>query len=194
MGNLAAPHGPAGALVKGTALRSLLLGLEKATSRADAERVRAALPAVHRQALEPVILASKSYPLAVSAAIHEAIRTELGGGGCVINRRAGFEAASLDFRGVYGIFIRVADFQTTLRLMGRAWRRYNTHGDVHVRFHEGNAAQVHVDGVALYNEGMWSSIGGRAEAILTIAGAKKATAAIVAWSPTECDFQLRWTR
>jgi hypothetical protein len=130
----------------------------------------------------------------VSAAIHEAIRTELGGGGCIINRRAGFEAARIDFRGVYGVFIRVADFKTTLGLMGRAWRRYNTHGDVHVRFHEGQMAQVRVDGVETYNEGMWSSVAGRAEGILTLAGAKKATAAIKSWSPTACEYELRWTR
>jgi hypothetical protein len=188
------PRGPAAALVKGTAVRSLLLGLEQATSAADVARVRAAMPEVHRRALEPVVLASKYYPLAVHASVHETIRTELGGGGCLINRRAGFEAARIDFRGVYGIFVRVADFQTTLRLMDRAWKRYNTHGDVHVRCHEGQTATVHVDGVDRYNEGMWHCTAGRAEGILTIAGAAKAMATVVSWSPTGCEYQLRWTR
>jgi hypothetical protein len=193
-GSLDVPPCAGAALVKGTAVRSLLLGLEQATSPADVARVRAAMPEVHRRALEPVVLASKSYPVPVIAAIQEAIRTELGGGGCVINRRAGFEAARLDFSGVYGLFVRVADFQTTLRLMGRAWKRYNSHGEVTVRFHEGQTARVCVDGVAGYNEGMWNSVAGRAEGILTLAGAKKATAAIVSWSPTGCEYQLRWTR
>jgi hypothetical protein len=48
-GSLDVPRGAAGALVKGTALRSLLLGLEQATSPADVARVRAALPDVRRR-------------------------------------------------------------------------------------------------------------------------------------------------
>lgn len=181
-------------MVKGTAVRSLLLGLTHATSREAVAKVRAALPEELRRQLDPVLLASRMHPIELCAAFHEAIRTELGCGTWTLNRRAGMEAAHIDLRGIYGVFVKLADPLTTISAMGRAWRQYNTHGEVQVEATGSDSARVRIEGVDLYNEGMWQSLAGRTEVSVQLAGAKRASTTIESWSPTGCQLVLRWTR
>lgn len=180
--------------IKGTAIRSMLLALERVCSEAEVERVRAALPAAARAEIDAVILASKSYPVTVSAALQEAIRAELGGGTCTMNHRIGAEAARIDFGGVYRIFLRVADYETTLRRLDRAWRQYNSRGRVELPELERDRARLEVHGVTGFNEPMWHAIAGRLETIMMLAGAKKASGSVESWSSDGCTYELRWVR
>jgi hypothetical protein len=180
--------------IKGTAIRSMLLGLERVSAPRDVERVRDALPAWVRAQIDAGVLASKSYPVGVSAALQEAIRTELGGGACVMNRRIGGEAARIDFGGVYRIFLRVADYERTLRRLDRAWKQYNSRGGVTLAELSRDHAQIAVDDVEGFNEPMWHAIAGRLEGLLVLAGAAKASATIAAWSAHGCTYEVRWVR
>ncbi len=180
--------------IKGTAIRSILLALERLVTPAEVARVKAAMPPEIRRLIEPLVLASKHYPVAVSATLQEAIRTELGGGSCTLNHRIGMDAARIDFKGVYTVFLRVADYETTLRRMDRAWRQYNSQGEVVWQEIGPTFARGTVRGVTGYNEPMWESIAGRLETIIILAGAKKASAKVSTWAEDLCELELAWTR
>jgi hypothetical protein len=180
--------------IKGTAIRSVLLGLERFAGAAEVERVKAAMPAEIRKLIEPMVLASKYYPVTVSAALQEAIRTELGAGSCTLNHRIGMEAARLDFGGVYIVFLRVADYETTLRRLDSAWKQYNSQGEVVWLSIGPTAARGHIRGVSGFNEPMWHAVAGRLEGIILLAGAKKASAKVLSWAPDNCVLDIGWTR
>jgi hypothetical protein len=180
--------------IKGTAVRSVLLALERFGGAAELERVLAAVPVDLRQQLQPMVLASKYYPVAVSAALHEAIRSELGAGSCALNHRIGMEAARIDFAGVYTVFLRVADYETTLRRLDRAWRQYNSQGEVVWSELRRDFARGVIRGVIGYTEPMWHAIAGRLEAIVMLAGAKKASAKVIRWAEDGCTLEIGWTR
>lgn len=179
--------------VKGVAIRSLLAAIEVAFGAGALTRVTSALSDEIRVQLEPVVLASSYYPIAVSAAIHEAIRHELGGDSLNANRRVGAEAARRDFSGIYRVFIRVADYRRLLEGIERAWRQYNSQGVVewqHITGHEARCSIRDVDG---YTEAMWHSIAGRLESMLLLSGAKHATVAVDDWSAHHVALHARWT-
>jgi hypothetical protein len=180
--------------IKGTAVRSILLALERVCSADDVERVKAALSPEIRAQIEPVVLASKLYPIAVSASIQDAIRTELGGGSCAFNHRLGTEAARIDFKGVYLVFLRIADYETMLRRLDRAWRQYNSRGEVLWPELGPSSGRCVVQGVDEYIEPMWHSIAGRVEGLLLLSGAKHASVTVTSWSDQGSEFRVRWVR
>jgi uncharacterized protein (TIGR02265 family) len=179
--------------IKGTAVRSMLLGLEQVSGPADVARVKAAMPPGIRRQIEPLVLASKYYPVEVSAALQEAIRTELGGGSCTMNHRIGAEAARIDFGGVYTVFLRFMDYEKTLRRLDRAWRQYNSQGEVVWKEIGKTSARAVIQGATGFNEPMWHAIAGRVEAVLLLAGAKKASTKVADWSAEGCTLEVAWT-
>ena len=116
------------------------------------------------------------------AALHRAVRRLFGSGGLGANRRVGSEAARLDFGGVYRLFIRVADYDTLLQGLGRAWLRYNSAGAVTWDEVAPGSARGQITGVAGYTEEMWHSVAGRLEQILMLAGAKSAAEKWKTWT------------
>jgi hypothetical protein len=179
--------------VKGVSVRSLLVAVEASFGRDALRRVIDALPAESRAQLEPVVLASSYYPIALSAALHEAIRTVLGGGSVIANRKVGSEAARSDFGGIYRVFIRMADYETLLGGLERAWRQYNSRGIVRWEHLGAGEARGTVRDVSGYTEAMWHSIAGRLETILILGGAKRASVAVETWASSEVQFHARWT-
>jgi uncharacterized protein (TIGR02265 family) len=179
--------------VKGVAIRSLLAAIEVAFGAPALGRVTGALSEEVRAQLEPVVLASSFYPIAVSAAIHEAIRYSLGGGSVNANRRVGAEAARRDFSGIYRVFIRVADYNRLLEGIERAWRQYNSHGSVEWQRIGGHEARCAIREVEGFTEAMWHSIAGRFETMLLLSGAKHATVAVDDWSAHNVTLHARWT-
>jgi hypothetical protein len=180
--------------VKGTSIRNIFAGVESAFGEQGVMRVKGALSPEWLERVEPVVLAASNYPVELSAAIHEAIRTELGAGGLTANRRVGAAAARIDFGGIYRVFLRVADYETLLRGLDRAWRQYNSQGRViweHVGERDASGRVVDVTG---FTEAMWTSIGGRLETILVLAGAKKASVHLGECSGTHVVLLPKWSR
>jgi hypothetical protein len=179
--------------LKGVSVRSLLLAIESAYGAEALARVKAALPAETRRRIEPIVLASSSYPVAVSATIHETVRTLLGGGSFEANRRLGREAARIDFGGVYRAVLRLADYPTLLAGLDRAWQKYNSQGGVRWTHVETGRAEGEIHGVEGFTEAMWQSIAARVETILELGGAKRATVTLLGFSSTGAKVSLRWT-
>lgn len=176
--------------VRGLAIRTTLQALEAEFGADASRRVMAALPPAVREAFSPVVLAASQYPVTHQAALHEAVRTVLGGTGA--NHRIGAAAARIDFGGVYRVFVLASSYESLLRGSDRAFRRYNSQGYVawdHIGHGE---ARGRVGGVEGYVEGMWHAIAGRLEALLVLGGAKHAHVAIESWSPTDATFAARW--
>ena len=180
-------------LVKGTSVRNILLAVEGAFGAHAVERVRAALTDEVRGHVDRGVLASRMYPVGVSAELHTAIQRELGGGSIMANRRVGMEAAQIDFGGVYRVFLRMKDFRSLLEGLDRAWRQYNSRGHVRWTNIGDGTASGEIEGVDGFNEGMWHSIAGRLETILLLAGAKKASVQVNDCSPQYVKFAVRWS-
>ena len=106
-------------LIKGTALRSSLRALEQRCGIDAIARVRAQLDPALRDDFDG-LLPTKHYPPSFNAAVHAAIRDTFGGGDSTINYELGIEAARIDFGGVSSIFLRVADYETSLQRLERA--------------------------------------------------------------------------
>ncbi|HTJ82980.1 MAG TPA: hypothetical protein VL400_14770 [Polyangiaceae bacterium] len=181
-------------LVKGTSVRTILLAIERGFGAEGLARVKSVLPDDVRRQVDVPALASKTYPVEVSAALHDAIRSELGRGSLVANRKVGIEAARIDFGGVYSVFLRFRDYESLLRGLERAWLQYNSRGSVRWEDVAGDHTRGTIEGVDGFNEGMWHSIAGRLETILILAGAKKSSVLVDAWSPQHVAFTVRWTR
>lgn len=180
-------------VVKGTSIRNVLSGVEAAFGAEAVARVVSALPERIKRQIEPFVLATSTYPVEVSAALQEAIRTVLGAGSLTANRKVGAAAARIDFSGIYRVFIRVAQYETLLRGLDRAWRQYNSQGTVAWSFIGDGEARGTVRDVEGFNEPMWSSIAGRLETILLLGGASKASVGIETWAPDHVVFVPKWT-
>lgn len=186
-----------GGTVKGTAIRTLLEATAMVHGEHGRARVLAALPTELRLQLAPVVLASKPYAVEISAALQEAIHTELGYGEpepYAANRKIGAAAARIDFGGVYSAFLRVADYETLLRGLERAWRQYNSQGTVVWHAIDKTSARGEVHGTVGYTEAMWTSIAGRIEAILVLGGAKSARVTLTRPTAQGVELEVRWTR
>ncbi len=179
--------------VMGTAVRTLLLAIQSEYGDEALAKVKGALPEPVQRELEKPVLASATYPIEVSASLHEAIRTQLGGGTFVVNRKLGIAAARMDFSGVHRVFIRVADYETLLHATARAWVRYNSHGRVEWSHITARSATGTVRYVLGYTEAMWHAIAGRIETILILGGAKSASCVVEAFSDKHVVYQVTWT-
>jgi hypothetical protein len=179
-------------LVKGTALRTTLASIEEVYGVAGLAKVRRALPEAAAAAVDTGILASSSYPVSLAAALQDTVRSELGAGSLLANRRVGAAAGRIDFGGVYRVFLRASSYELLLRSMDRAFRQYNSRGTVKWSRIVTGEAEGTVSDVQGYTEPMWTAIAGRTESLLLLGGASIATAQITRFSAADADLQLRW--
>lgn len=178
--------------VKGVTIRGLLSAIDVAFGPGASSRIVDALAPEIRTMLEPVVLASSMYSIEVPCAIHEAVRLHLGGGSVAANRKLGAAAARDDFRGVYRIFIRIADYPRLLQGIERAWRQYNSQGAVSWTRRGDSEADCVIREVSGYSEAMWHSVAARFETMLLLSGAKHASVAVDDWSDEHASLRARW--
>ena len=178
--------------VKGVALRTTLEMLASELGQGARDRVWSALPPDVRDALAAGLLPSTSYPVAYQAALHQAIRSEVGGGELWANRRVGAAAARRDFGGIYRVFVLASSYERLLRGVGRAFRHYNSQGAVAWEHIGEGSAMGHISEVDGYVEGMWHAIAGRLETLLVMGGAHQASVVVEAWSPTSVTLRATW--
>ncbi len=177
--------------VKGTAIRTVFVAIEGLYGREGLSRVEAALPDMIR-AVRHGILPATFYPVAISAAIHESIRRELGSGRFLANRRVGRRAAEIDFSGVYQVFMRAMDYPGLLERMARAWRQYNSQGELVWTSVETGRATLDVVDVTGWTEPMWHALAGRMEGVLCLGGASRAVARVDLWSAEGAHLGVEW--
>jgi len=179
-------------LIKGAGIRSLLLAIERLHGADAVARVLAAVPEDVRVRLEPRVLASRQYPVEVSASLQVAVRDVLGGGSWEISHRLGVEAAYIDFRGIYRVFLRALDYGSVWDRIERAWAQYNSQGTARWTDRTKTSARGVVTGVVGFNEGIWNSVAGRVQGLLLLSGAKTASAIAVHPTPESCQFEASW--
>ena len=179
---------------KGASIRNVLVALERVAGKEVLAKVLETLSPAARTKLEGPILVSTFFPMSISAEIHAGIRQIVGNGTWAMNRKVGAEAARIDFKGVYKVFLRLMDYDATLDRLVPAFRQYNSQGEVRWLERGHDTASFEVVGVEGFNEGQWESIAGRLEAVLLLCGAKSATVTLTRAWPTECQGQLSWIR
>jgi hypothetical protein len=179
--------------VKGTALRSILVALEALEGAEGLARVRNAMPEGARARIDPIVLGARWYPVAVQAAIHEAIRLEIGKGRVDANYRVARRAAMDDFAGgVYRIFLRTITYDALWDTTARIWRQYNSRGSLSFPERRREMARGHVVGVEGYTLAMWTGVCGRFHGILEIAGAKDVEVVVESHDETQCVLRARF--
>lgn len=178
-------------LIKGAGIRSLLLAIEELKGTGAVAAVKAALPEHVRAQIEPQILASGLYPVEVSASLQVAVRDVLGGGSWEISHRLGVEAALIDFRGIYRVFLRALDRDSIWDRIERAFAQYTSQGIMRWTERTSSGARGHAAGVSGYNEGLWVSAAGRMQGLMMLSGAKKAVVRAVDPTPESCRFEAR---
>lgn len=178
--------------IKGTAIRSLQLAIERVGHEGGARRVIEALPADVRDEL-PRVLPGSWYPIRIHAELHEAVRAVLGKGSFIMNRRVGQEAAKNDFQGVYRALVWMLGCATTVRNAPRTWTRYNSRGEMFIDELSQRSTRVRVVDVDSYTEAMWNGVAGRFEAALVLSGARAAHVNITTCSSTDAAFDIGWS-
>ena len=177
---------------KGVAVRSILLSIEKIWRPSGLVRVVKALPADIRVQLEPMVLAGQWYPVAVPAALHEALRDVFGGGSWKHSYAVGVAAGKLDFGGVYRFMVRQFSYDTIFTRLERAWRQYQSQGEVVWAITSAGFASGTVTGASGINQGIWLSVAGRVAAVLEIAGGRAAQCVVHEPTSTSCNFEVTW--
>jgi len=177
---------------KGAAIKSTLQSIANLYGEASLKRVKDLLPADVRAQIEPRVLPVAWYPIAVSAAIHEAIRDALGEGDWKVSHELGIEAARIDFTGVYRVFLRSMQYDTMWDRAERAWANYNSQGATKWSDREHGRAIGSISGVSGFNLGVWEAVAGRLEGLLQMSGAKGATIEVKDSSPTDCVLDALW--
>ena len=180
-------------LIKGAGIRSLLLAIERLEGPEALAAVKAAVPEHIRQQLKPRVLASRQYPVEVSASLQEAVRDVLGGGSWEISHRLGVEAAFIDFGTIYRVFLRALDYGSVWDRIERAFGQYNSQGTARWTDRTRTSARGIVTGVSGFNDGIWNSVAGRVQGLLLLSGAKRASARAFDGTPESCHFEAEWT-
>jgi hypothetical protein len=177
---------------KGAAIRSTLQAVANLHGDAALTTIKERLPPAIRAQIEPRVLPVAWYPVAVAAAIHDAIRVVVGDGHWKASHALGVEAARIDFTGVYRIFLRSMQYDTMWERAQRAWSSYNSQGEVRwVDPQPGHLAGI-VTGVSGFNLGMWEAVGGRLEGLVTMSGARGAAVEVKEHSTATCRFDAMW--
>ena len=177
---------------KGAAIKSTLQAIGNLHGASSLEGVKGRLPDAIRTQIEPRVIPVAWYPIAVSAAIHEAIRDEIGDGNREASHAIGVEAARIDFTGVYRVFLRSMQYDTMWDRAERAWSNYNSRGvGSWAERSPGHAVGV-ITGVSGFNLGVWEAVAGRLEGLLRMSGAKGATIEVRDFSATECRLDALW--
>jgi hypothetical protein len=128
----------------------------------------------------------------VFAALHEAVRTTVGGGKWDAAHAIGMEAARLEFNGVYRVVIRAIQYDDVWDRIQRTWDHIVGRGAFRwIERSEGHA-RAEIAGVPGFNLGCWWSACGRAEKLLLMSGAKSANVAIVEHGIGRATFDAVW--
>jgi hypothetical protein len=178
--------------IKGTGIRSLFEAIRKLRGEEGLAAVLEAVPADVRDELEPRVVASRFYPVRVSASLQQAVHDTIGHGHWTLSHQLGVEAAHIDFSGVYRIFIRTLGDDTLWNAIERAFQQYNSQGEAKWLDRRRGRARGVVTGVEGYNEGMWQSVAGRVEGLLTLAGARGASVEVRNPRPDGCELEAIW--
>lgn len=180
--------------VKGATLRNILLAVERIAGKEASQKIVASVSPTSRKILEGPILVSTFWPVEVSSELHLGIREVLGKGeSWEMNRKVGGEAARIDYGTIYRAFLKLLDYESTLDRFGGVWRQYNSRGEVRWTERKHGQAVCDVVDVAGFNEGQWTSIAGRMEAVILLSGAKRAACEVIRPRATDCTLSLRWT-
>jgi hypothetical protein len=179
-------------LIKGAGIRSLLIAIERLEGPEGLAAVKAALPADVRARIEPQVLASRQYPVQISAALQVAVRDTIGHGSWEISHRLGVEAAKVDFTGIYRVFLRAMDYGSIWNRIEHAFAQYNSQGSIAWTERTRTSARGQVTGVVGYNDGLWNSVAGRVQGLLLLSGAKSASARAFDGTPHSCSFEASW--
>jgi hypothetical protein len=175
---------------KGAAIKSTLQAIARLHGEEALKGVKERIPAEIRTQIEPRVLPVAWYPVAVSAAIHEAIRDTIGNGEA--SHKIGVEAAHIDFTGIYRVFLRSIQYNTMWDRAERAWAHYNSQGEGKWIDREPGHAVCTMTGVSGFNLGVWEAVAGRLEGLLQMSGAKGATLEVKDFSPTGCRMDAMW--
>lgn len=179
------------ATIKGTALRGLMLAIERVAGPEGAAAVRAALPPQVQETLARV-LPSGDYPIEVAAEVHYAVRRTIGKGTFNLNYELGVEAARIDFRGVYRAVLWATTYESLFARVARSWHRYNSVGEVTWTLIEDGQARGHITGVAGWHLGMWLTVAGRVAGLLGLSGAKEPRVVVVRQNANGAEFHASW--
>jgi hypothetical protein len=179
--------------IKGTALRSIFVGIERVGGKSALANVKAAIPPDVLEQMERVV-PSGWYPIELSAALHHAIRKTSGQGTMQANFRIGIEAAKVDYSGVYRAVLWTMDPEAALRRLERSWRQYNSQGEAHWERLERGFGVCRIEGARGYHTAMWVAITGRIHGLLELCGAASVSVELGRNDATSCIFEARWTR
>jgi hypothetical protein len=179
--------------IRGAGIRSLLLGIEKLHGPERLEEVKGAVPEHVREQIEHV-LPVQWYDVEVSASLQVAVRDVLGGGKWDESHRIGFEAAHIDFGGLYRVFVRAVSYETIWDRAPRIWSQYNSQGSAEWTDRREGYAIGRIRGAAGYNLGLWQSVAGRMEGMLQMTGLKTATVTVNESSSTYAKFEAMWIK
>ena len=177
---------------KGVAIRSILLSIEKIWQPAGLLQITQALPEELRAHLQPMVLAGSWYPVALPAALHDAVRTVYGNGTWKHSYAIGVAAGKIDFGGVYRFVLRALPYETLFSRMSRTWHQYQSQGEVTWTTTSVGFASGTVTGVVGLNEGIWLSVAGRLAALLELSGGRNVKWALHEPMSTSCKFELTW--
>jgi hypothetical protein len=180
--------------IRGAGLKSLLQAIEKVHGREKLESVRQAVPKHLREQIEPSLLPVQWYPVEINAAVHVAVRDVLGGGKWDEAHRLGIAAARIDFGGIYRVFVRAVSYETIWDRAPRIWSQYNSQGSALWNDRRDDGALGIIRGAAGYNQGLWQSVAGRMEGMLTMTGLRAVNVSVVESSSTYCRLQAMWIK
>ena len=179
--------------LKGAAIRSMLLGIQKVYGAEALAAVKAAVPRNVAETLESV-LPVQLYPVRISALTHQALRDTVGKGtSWAPNHAVGVAAAGIDFTGVYRVLLRALSYDTVWNRMETAWGQYNSQGSITWGERREGFVRGVVSGVEGYNLGMWHSVAGRAEGLIRMSGAKDSAGKVIEGDTRGCVIEITWT-
>ncbi len=178
--------------IKGTAILALLTAITKLYGSDGLAEVKGAMPDEHRRVIDGLLMPTAYYPVALAAALHEAVRLRLGNGSTTVNRRIASEAAREDFSGIYKVFFHLMKPEAVLKRLNSAFKQYNSQGQVAWSAITPSHAEGVVKDVSGWTEPMWHALMGRLEVALALAGARLVIAKLVSFADHECVFHVDW--
>jgi hypothetical protein len=177
---------------KGAAVRSTLQAIANLHGAEALAKVKGALRPEVLAKIEPRVLPVAWYPIAVSASIHVAIRDVLGEGQWSVSHAIGFEASKIDFNGICRVFLRSLQYDDIWDRAQRAWRNYNSQGDIQWAARTAGGATGIISGVSGFNRGVWNAVAGRYESLIVLSGARGASVEVNDATATGARLDALW--
>ena len=179
-------------MIKGSALASTLRAVEHRYGPAGLSAVRAALPHAVRALIEPSPIPMRWYPVHTLAGIHVAVRDVLAHGSWDESHALGVAASRADFKNLYAVVIRMLNASRVWSRMERLWSIYNSRGTFEWLALGRGSMHCFIRGVDGYNLGMWNTVAGRGQQVVTMTGAKGSEVRVIRGSETEAEFKGMW--